>query len=300
MKLINMTCPNCGSKLTVNKEDNECICESCGVSFLIDDNVQHVQYDNAEEAGYQFEKGRQKAQRDNARNTVRYQTQTVTRNKKKSSLPIWVWVMLWTCFLPFTAMYFIYKSNLPRKWKLILITGIAILMLVASVKSCIDEVNAPPESSEDNNSVVLTELSATSEESVISTEETELTIESTNYLTVESVDDSLRIFHLSITRTREDTNNIGDDWGFIRQINGEPASSGEYTVSVGDNLEFYVRCTEDDDNPEVGETTVTHTVSQDDFDNGFEIILDTYVTENGGRNSGQSAHFITTFTFGVE
>ena len=61
MKLIELSCPHCGACLTVDSTNKQATCEHCGASLMIDDEVQKVQYDNAEEAGYKFEKGRQRA-----------------------------------------------------------------------------------------------------------------------------------------------------------------------------------------------------------------------------------------------
>jgi len=421
---------------------------------MLDDEstTQHIQYDNAEEAGYQFEKGRQKAQKENARNTSTYYNARPTTNaKRKSNIPIWVWILLWMCFWPILAIYFIYKSNLPEKWKAGLILGIAGIVLIAGIKGCIDKAREPnntqtnettiqaenmnnirsfsdsvysadntleldkysseeiyfsasvsdmsaftyedvlfvsdnPEVatitydrtslttrlyvsieavSEGETDVYVTSLDGTVEsehihvivnavsevESVsLSAEPITVALGGTTSISVEispddavnrsitwnssdssivsvdengvvtgmsvgtatitatsvngvsgdcsvAVDDSLRTFQLSITRERVDSNSIGDDWSHTRQINGETASNGSYTVAVGDVLEFYVCSIEEDDNPDIGEATVSHTVTQDDFDNGFVVTVDVYATENGGQNSGQSAHFITTFTF---
>lgn len=129
MRLVNLTCPNCGSRLKVDKETGECVCDSCGGSFFLDDEAQHVQYDNAEEAGYQFEKGRQKAMSESA---PRVQYQTAPKKKK---LPLWVWVLLWLMFFPFTAIYVIYKSNLPQKVKVVLIIAVALFCLYAAISN---------------------------------------------------------------------------------------------------------------------------------------------------------------------
>lgn len=61
MKILNMSCPNCKGQLTIDMENKKAICEHCGTVVLIDDEIQHLQYDNAEDAGYNFEKGRMKA-----------------------------------------------------------------------------------------------------------------------------------------------------------------------------------------------------------------------------------------------
>ena len=458
MKLVDMTCPNCGSKLAVDKDNKECRCESCGAIFMLDDGstTQHIQYDNAEEAGYQFEKGRQKAAQEHAR-TVNYNS-SKTNTPPKKPLPIWLWIILWTCFLPFTLIYFIYKSQLPQKVKIVLIGIICGFVLLSSIKSCIDKskegtpsdspvteavyedtsitsnsnnisgfsdsntdneieidkyevytsmwfkpnvsvtsdisnddvlfVSDNPEIatirfdrstygnywyvaiegiSEGDTYVYVTSLDGTVESdhihvivnSVTEVETINITTESptvalggsislnvdiqpddaegrslywessdTSIATVNengivtgisngeatitatssngassscviTVDDSLRIAQLTVSRHREDDNNIGSDWVHICQINGETARNGDFTFAVGDTLSFFVSSTENDDNPDHGEASTSHTVTEEDFNNGFTVQLEVTVTENGGRNSGQSAHFITTFTFEV-
>lgn len=70
MKLVNMICPQCGAKLEIDRKSNSAICQFCGAKLLIDDEVQHMQYDNAEETGYNFEKGRQRAKMEASLNTL--------------------------------------------------------------------------------------------------------------------------------------------------------------------------------------------------------------------------------------
>lgn len=63
MKLLDLTCPNCGAKLQVSPDDNSSVtCPYCNTTFVVDDEAVHVKYDNAKDAGYEFEKGRQAAQ----------------------------------------------------------------------------------------------------------------------------------------------------------------------------------------------------------------------------------------------
>ena len=63
MKLIDLTCTKCNATLQVNADLKKCICQYCGNEMLIDDEtVQvHHQMDNAYQAGYQMEMGRQQA-----------------------------------------------------------------------------------------------------------------------------------------------------------------------------------------------------------------------------------------------
>ncbi|MBR5969597.1 MAG: TM2 domain-containing protein [Lachnospiraceae bacterium] len=65
MKLIDLTCPGCGASMQANAEMSRVMCHYCGTEMLIDHEVhreeQHIHFENAEDAGYQFEKGRQRA-----------------------------------------------------------------------------------------------------------------------------------------------------------------------------------------------------------------------------------------------
>ena len=61
MRLIELECPNCGAQMQVNAELTQVTCNYCGKTMMIDPEVRSFRYENAEEAGYQFEKGRQRA-----------------------------------------------------------------------------------------------------------------------------------------------------------------------------------------------------------------------------------------------
>lgn len=111
-----------------------------------------------------------------------------------------------------------------------------------------------------------------------------------------NVDGTKRVMKLNVSQTREDDTNIGDEWSYDIQVNGEKAG-GEYIISVGDTLSFYAEFTESDDNPDVGKASTTYTVTEDDLINGFTVSMDLNVTENGGRNSGKSVHFIVNYDY---
>ncbi len=56
-----MTCPNCGANI-IRKADSEVFCcEYCGSKLMVEDNSIHIKYDDPEAAGYEYEKGRQRA-----------------------------------------------------------------------------------------------------------------------------------------------------------------------------------------------------------------------------------------------
>ena len=92
MRLVNMQCPNCGANLEINADAKQAFCTFCGTNLHIDDEVQHVQYDNAEETGYQFEKGRQRAQAESGMYNSHPQTvvvQPVVQATPKKRKTIW-------------------------------------------------------------------------------------------------------------------------------------------------------------------------------------------------------------------
>lgn len=103
---------------------------------------------------------------------------------------------------------------------------------------------------------------------------------------------------------RTDDNKIGNEWKHITEINGKALSDydfgGKVTLNVGDNLTFYCKSTEDDKKPDVGSKKVTHKVTEKDLINGFTVKVDVYVTENGGRYKGKTAHFVNEFQYTVD
>jgi len=69
MKLVELECENCGAALKIEEGTNTVNCPYCKASYKIDDEVKHVKYDDMENSGYEFEKGRIKAQKEHASNS---------------------------------------------------------------------------------------------------------------------------------------------------------------------------------------------------------------------------------------
>lgn len=465
MKLIPLKCPNCGAQLTVDANKESVYCEHCGTRIMIDDEINRLQIDNAEEAGYQFEKGRQRAQSEVQQNTYSYQQPS--KKKRKT----WLWVLGWIFIFPLPLTIILLRKKgmkaplkygiIAAAWVLYLIIGLSggcgsstnnstsretlstedrvnestIVENNASISKAgnsdekinISEVHFSDTSdvsvkvgektksgivhitlknsfiyssddvrfiSENTDIAVITFLSASYGKTVyyeiegISPGETyvyaaskdgsivserikvvvpvpievesvsidlskntlaldetiqatpiispanadrqEITWSSSNDKVVSvndkgiitgisegnatitatatngvlstteiSVDGTKRLMNIRVTHSRVDDNNIGDDWSYITEINGERIGR-KIIVSVGDRLTCYAKFTESDDNPDVGEASKTYTVTKDDIQNGFTITMDLYVKENGGRNSGKSAHFTVTYTFSIE
>lgn len=64
MKLVELKCKNCGATLKVKPNSNDIHCEHCKANYKLDDEVQHIKYDDMEKAGYDYEKGKQKARQE--------------------------------------------------------------------------------------------------------------------------------------------------------------------------------------------------------------------------------------------
>lgn len=131
MKLINMVCPNCGAALQADADKNKLTCSYCGNSLLVDDEVQHIQYDNAEDAGYQFEKGRQRAQAEQRMNNI--STSTVTYQPSKPNYT-WLWVVGWICCFPIPITVLVARSkSLTVKGKTIIIAVMWTVILIVGI-----------------------------------------------------------------------------------------------------------------------------------------------------------------------
>jgi nucleoside diphosphate kinase len=111
-----------------------------------------------------------------------------------------------------------------------------------------------------------------------------------------TVDGTKALMKLSVRHARKDDVNIGSEWTYDIEINGEPTAN-TIDIVVGETLSLYAEFTESDEMPDVGTATASHTVTEEDIKNGFEVTMDLNVTENGGRNRGKTAQFLVTFTF---
>ena len=68
MRLIHMKCPDCGSILDIDTDGKPVLfCQFCGSKLLIDDEIKKVQLDDPSQAGYEFEQGRIRAQKEERR-----------------------------------------------------------------------------------------------------------------------------------------------------------------------------------------------------------------------------------------
>ena len=111
MRIVDTTCTKCGANLHIDADRKTAFCEYCGAQLLIDDEVQHLQIDNAESAGYAFEKGRQRAQ--NEAQAQRYysaQPQPAPKTPKKNKKIVW-WVLGWIFIFPIPLTIIISRNK---------------------------------------------------------------------------------------------------------------------------------------------------------------------------------------------
>lgn len=113
MKLVSLKCPHCGGTLEAPEGTKQTKCPFCETSILIDDEIQHVRFDNSEQAGYDFEKGRIRAQQDRAVQQAEYnqayiRAQQEAERKKENRK--W-WIIGWIFFFPIPLTVLIAKSK---------------------------------------------------------------------------------------------------------------------------------------------------------------------------------------------
>lgn len=140
MKLVSFTCPACGAQLTVDIDNRKASCEYCGATFSIDDEAQHIRYDNAEQAGYEFEKGRQRAQAEYAE-TVGQQPYQIPTEGVKEGRPrkrrTWLWILGWILLFPAPLTVLVWRNQkLDRKLRIgiIVVTWIVYLVIALTVE----------------------------------------------------------------------------------------------------------------------------------------------------------------------
>ena len=451
MRIVSMNCPNCGATLQVDADNKQITCSYCGNALFVDDEANHMKIDNPERVGYEFEKGRQRAQAEQRYTQPNMSSQTTNYSQPKKRRT-WLWVLGWLFLFPVPLTIIVVRNKKMSKgikaaiiaaaWVLFLIIGIAgagsdtedtgtpddksisgvtasynndirslsfssdedvtvkvgqkatgyirvdkkygvdlssdsVLFIsedpeIATIKIAKDPVYSMvyyeisgissgetsvyastqdgsvqserikvivPKQIEVESITIETEISVlslgesksltasilpenadnkiihweSSNDSVLTVDEkgnilavgggtATITAKASNGVSASqewNVDGSKRKMSLRVSHIRQDDNNIGDEWSFVSEINGEPTSR-DYSVAVGDSLKCWIKITESDDNPDVGQASKTHTVSEGDLENGFTVEMDVYVTENGGRNSGKSAHYVVTFDFTLD
>lgn len=148
VKIVNLTCPGCGARLEVDMDRKMAFCSYCGAALPVDDEIRKVQLDGAEKAGYEFEKGRQRAQAEAAQasfqpqqacyqpafqQTIQPQASSQPQQASHQTAPqanscqpapqeppkkrkTWLWVLGWICIFPVPlTIIMLNKEDMSKK-----------------------------------------------------------------------------------------------------------------------------------------------------------------------------------------
>ncbi len=139
MKYVSMTCPNCGAATNINAEKGSGFCEYCGSPLILDDEKPEVKLtiEDAEDAGYRFEKGRQRAQQEaqsDFQSEYTYEDTTVILNQPlpKKKRKTWLWVLGWIFIFPVPLTVLIWRSQKMSTIVKIVLTAVAWLVYMSS------------------------------------------------------------------------------------------------------------------------------------------------------------------------
>lgn len=161
MKIVSMECPNCGASIRVDMDQKNLTCNYCGKSLFVDDEIQHVQYDNAEEAGYQFEKGRLRAQVEARSVPASQYIQTIQQPPKKRIT--WLWVLGWIFIFPVPLTILLLRKkdmNPILKYGIIIVAWLLYLIIAFSGRSSDKNAeNASPSGAEGQKATTVFDLS---------------------------------------------------------------------------------------------------------------------------------------------
>lgn len=149
VKIVNLTCPGCGARLEVDMDRKMAFCSYCGAALPVDDEIQKVQLDGAEKAGYEFEKGRQRAQAEAAQASFppqqacyqpasqpTFQPQVSPQPQQAPQEPpkrrkTWLWVLGWICIFPVPlTIIMLNKEDMSKKARYGIIAAGRILYLL--------------------------------------------------------------------------------------------------------------------------------------------------------------------------
>ncbi len=138
MKLIETKCPNCGAEMKVDLEQKKAVCAFCGASLIVDDESQNLLINNGEEFGYQFEKGRQRAQGESSDNYTPVSNAPAPQKRKT-----WLWVLGWVFIFPLPlTLIFLKKPNMNNKTKYgIIAASWAVYILLAIIGAASGSTN---------------------------------------------------------------------------------------------------------------------------------------------------------------
>lgn len=124
MKIVDVSCPSCGATLQLNDDDlgSPIKCSYCGKTVMLDDEVSKVEHTfvNAEQAGYEFQKGKLRADKEEKEEVTDFsQSSGKGKSEKHTNL---IKILLWILLFPIMIIYkIITSSKMDFETKVILI-----------------------------------------------------------------------------------------------------------------------------------------------------------------------------------
>ena len=138
MKLVELKCKNCGGLLKVEEGTVDIHCGYCQTDYKLDDEVQHVKYDEMEQTGYDFEKGRIKAKQEHEEELARQKVeaqQAAIKAERTAKNKKWI-ILAWIFLFPFMLTYWIWaKSKMSTKAKVITTCILWIMFFIVAASS---------------------------------------------------------------------------------------------------------------------------------------------------------------------
>ena len=127
MKIIDLSCPHCGARLSLDIEGSKAICPFCDSELLLDHADSAVDHLTAENLGYSFEKGRIRAQVE--MNTSYPQKPGITQpSEPRKKRHIFLWVLGWILIFPVPVTILVVRN---KKLKPIVKTAFIVIAWLA-------------------------------------------------------------------------------------------------------------------------------------------------------------------------
>ena len=175
MKLIETKCPNCGASMSYDAEQGNATCKYCGSSLIVDKETKNLHVENSEELGYQFEKGRQRAQAEASKNNASFNYSPAPQPKKRKT---WLRVLGWIFIFPLPlTLILLKKPDMDKKIKYIIIAIAWVVYFVIGMTGAAN--NNDNKTTKSENSTVATETTEAEETTEQETTEEETTEEET-------------------------------------------------------------------------------------------------------------------------
>lgn len=238
MKVVDLTCPGCGARLEVDADKKTAFCGFCGAALPIDDEIQKVQLDGAEKAGYDFEKGRQKAQAEAAQTTPpvqQYVQTTPTPPEPPKKRKTWLWVLGWIVIFPVPlTIIMLNKKDMDQKVRYgIIATGWIVYLIIALSGGCSSKApstTASQAASSSSSAIVASSQSASADSTAASSASADVSSVAASGVKVKNNTD------LDVSFVSSDENGItlafktrdGDNWNVypnVVEVDGQKYST---------------------------------------------------------------------------